>query len=118
MHQFFVIVKQPLKSEKAISAMQAVPRIFILEQTQDNMVYLWPIQRTFTSSEPLHPDDPTDQELLRTGEFLTYGGYYNTVSDYFVRNRLPEDQFFVFHLGLFVDVHDARAALQHLKALL
>ena len=118
MSQFSVIMKRPLKSADAISAMQAVPRIFIFEQTADNTVYLWPTQRTFTSSHPLNPSDPTDKELLRTGEFITYGGYYCNVSDYLTRNRLPEEQFFIFYLGVFEDVREARAALQHLKALL
>ena len=52
MSQFSVIMKRPLKSADAISAMQAVPRIFIFEQTADNTVYLWPTQRTFIPIAP------------------------------------------------------------------
>ena len=118
MSEFSIIMKRPLKSEEAIAAMKTVERIFILEHTQDHLVYLWPVHRLFTSTVPLRPNDPADREFLRTGEFLSYGGYYYNVSDYFRRNNLPEDQFFAFYLGVFEDIYGARNALQYLKALL
>lgn len=118
MSQFYIIAKRPLKSSSALDAMQAVPRIFLLEQTTDNMIYLWPIQRTITVSTPLDPNDPTDQELLRIGEYITHGGFYTSVADYFSSNNLPGNQFYVFYMGFFADVQGARSALQYLKALL
>lgn len=118
MSQFTLLMKRPYAQGSTLPALQAMPELCILELTDDNLAYLWPAKHTLTSPEALDPDDPFDRELLLTGEFLTYGGFYYSVSDYLRRNGLSETLFYRFHLGEMRDVSEARQSMADLKALL
>lgn len=116
MSQFTVLLKRPSLHTSAVSALQVLPEICILELTEDNLAYLWPVECTLSTPESLDPEDPFDRELLLTGEFLTYGGFYYSVPDYLHRNGLSETLFYRFHLGEMRDIAEARKSLAHLRA--
>ena len=118
MSQFTLLVKRPTAGERDLPAMRALPAICILEQLDDGLIYVWPLQRTFFHSVALNPSDALDSLMLLTGEFLTYGGHYYSVTDYLSRNGLPQDQFYRMHIGEFQGISDARDMLSTLKALL
>ena len=118
MSQFTLLMKRPYAQRCTLPVLQAMPELCFLELTDDNLAYLWPAHHTLTSPETLDPADPFDRELLHTGEFLTYGGFYYSVPDYLRRNGLSETFFYRFHLGEMRDVSEARQVLADLKALI
>ena len=118
MSQFTLLAKRPSAGKVNAAAIRAMPAICILEQLDDGLMYLWPLHRTFSRSVALDPADATDRLLLLTGEFITYGGYYYSVTDYLSRNSLPQDQFYRMHIGEFQNISEARDMLETLKALL
>ena len=117
MSQFTLLTKRP-SAGQSTSAINGLPAICILEQQEDGLMYLWPLERTFSRSVVLDPADATDRMLLHTGEFITYGGYYYSVTDYLSRNNLPQDQLYRMHIGEFQDISEARDMLKTLKSLL
>ncbi len=118
MSHFIILLKRSSESMRDEPALQVLPEICILELTSDKLAYLWPAECVLSTPVSLDPKNPADQELLLTGEFISCGGFFYSVSDYLRCNDLSEDLFYLFFLGNLRDVTEAREALRQLKVML
>ena len=115
MGAFTILIKRELNRKSVSPAYDVLPPAFILELTEDRRVFVWPIKKRLPVGVDLNPKDPGDLDLMCLGQFITYSGEFDSITDYMHRNELPQELFYTLHFGEYEDVFALREALVKIK---